>query len=67
MAFGKSQDRQLVKEITKLVRAELGRGADVQFDANADAIRADGQHIQLGNIRQIWGQLDKRERSTWCR
>jgi hypothetical protein len=67
MAFGKSQDRQLVKEITKVVKAEQGRGADVQFDPNADAIHADGKHIQLGNIRRIWGQLDKRERSTWLR
>ena len=65
MAFGKSDDKQLVKEITKAIKAEMGRGARVEFDPEADAIRADGQLFNLGNIRRTWAGLDKRERTKW--
>ena len=60
-----ASDRQLVKQITKILKKQLGRGVDIRFDAAEDVIYAGSNQIHLVNIRRAWHQLDKGQRAEF--
>lgn len=60
-----ASDRQLVKQITKILKTQLGRGADIHFDTAKDTIYTASHEIHLPNIRRTWQKLDKGDRTQF--